>query len=412
VVEVGAGTLPVVGAVAGQTARSHNAPCVLANVAGEVRGRHHGAPRLWDHGRGGRSRARNSWLVTTLVAGLAASQIACALGASRIARGGVEGGIAGSLEALEEPHNKERLRRLMQDPDIRAAAHDLSEAIAGGALDSLTEEERVRRIGEASNTYVQAISAAVGRALGEDLSPAVMKSAERVVSAAVAGALDPENQRLTRRFIDDLTRSTIAGFTWSTAQGLRDDLGPALGEVVAKDLGPAVQRVVEDNLGPAMRKVIEQDLRPAMLAATAGEHGGASGLFARVLAKQLVLGVNDGMSELGMSLSPNKQDGLGLLGWLALGLGVLLLIVSGLLVRMFYVRRSLAQERARSEELLLSVLRAIQSPTEDPNVLPDLDTVLSQRVSVALKRADAAVLEPAGSISRCDEAGDGADRGL
>ncbi|MBZ5709341.1 hypothetical protein [Nannocystis pusilla] len=262
--------------------------------------------------------------------------------------------------------------------DIRAAAHDLSEAIAGGALDSLTEEERVRRIGEASNTYVQAISAAVGRALGEDLSPAVMKSAERVVSAAVAGALDPENQRLTRRFIDDLTRSTIAGFTRSTAQGLRDDLGPALGEVVAKDLGPAVQRVVEDNLGPAMRKVIEQDLRPAMLAATAGEHGGASGLFARVLAKQLVLGVNDGMSELGMSLSPNKQDGLGLLGWLALGLGVLLLIVSGLLVRMFYVRRSLAQERARSEELLLSVLRAIQSPTEDPNVLPDLDTVLSR----------------------------------
>ncbi|MCY1013443.1 hypothetical protein OV079_49540 [Nannocystis pusilla] len=276
-----------------------------------------------------------------------ASQVACAHGAREIARGGVEGGLEGTLEALEDEDNRARLRRLLRDPEIQAAVHDLTQSITGGALDGLTDEERIQRVGEASDRYIRTISGALARAVGEDVSPAVTKSVKELVGAVMAGAIGPENRRLTREFVDGVTRTALSAFMQSTAQGLREELGPALGDVVTQDLGPAVQRVVEDNLGPALRTVLERDLGPTMLAVAGGEDGGAVGAFGRALSKQLVLGVNDGMSELGISLSPNKKASMGIFGWLAIGLGIVLLLVTILLVRELFGRRAQARERAQ-----------------------------------------------------------------
>ncbi|WP_434424300.1 hypothetical protein [Nannocystis pusilla] len=321
------------------------------------------------------SARRRLWLAGAL----AASQVACAHGAREMARGGVEGGLEGTLEALEDEGNRARLRRLLRDPEIQAAVHDLTQSITGGALDGLTDEERIQRVGEASDRYIRTISGALARAVGEDVSPAVTKSVKELVGAVMAGAIGPENRRLTREFVDGVTRTALSAFMQSTAQGLREELGPALGDVVAQDLGPAVQRVVEDNLGPALRTVLERDLGPTMLAVAGGEDGGAVGAFGRALSKQLVLGVNDGMSELGISLSPNKKASMGIFGWLAIGLGIVLLLVTILLVRELFGRRAQARERARSEELLLSILAAVQNPDPaNPSGRPDFDTVVAR----------------------------------
>ncbi len=303
----------------------------------------------------------------------------CAHGTENLVRSGMAGGVGGSLEALNDPHNKELLLRLLQDPDIKAAAHDLTAALTGGALDGLSDAERMARVREASDEYIRTIAAAVGGALDEDISPAVTRAVTDVVGGAVAGALRPANIKRAEELVDGVTRTTITAFTQSTARGLREDLGPALNKVIADDLGPALQKVVEVNIGPALRKVIKDDLGPAMMAVLDGEDGGASGSFARALTKQIVLGVNDGMSELGISPSPNAKDGGGGISWWLIALGVLLGLVMLLLTRMYFVRQAHARDRARSEEMLVNILRAVKSPESGATeAAVNLDTVIAR----------------------------------
>ncbi|HEY0137031.1 MAG TPA: hypothetical protein VGB85_23270, partial [Nannocystis sp.] len=216
-------------------------------------------------------------------------QLGCATGTEKMVRGGIEGGLAGTLEALNDPHNKELLRKILQDSDIKQSAHDLTEALTGGALDGVTDAERQKKIREASDAYIRTIADAVGKALDEDISPSVTRGVGDVVGGTIASALRPENRQLARSFIDGVTRSTITAFMQSTSAGLRDDLGPAINKVLAEDLGPGLQRVIEDNLGPAIKTVMERDLQPMMASALGGEEGGGAGTFARALTRQIVL---------------------------------------------------------------------------------------------------------------------------
>jgi len=321
-------------------------------------------------------------LVTLLALGLCAAPLACAHGTKQLVKGGIKGGLEGGLEAINDPQNKAMLIQLLKDADIKQAAHDLVAALTGGAVDGLTDAERQAKVREASDAYIRAVSAAVSESLGQQVAPAVSQAVADVVGSAIASALRPANRRLAEAMVDGVTRSTVLAFTQSTAQGLRDDLGPALTKVLDQDLGPALQRVVEQNLGPAVRNVIAKDLQPALQAALGGEDGGEAGTFARALTKQIVLGVNDGMSELGISPSPSGKDGksgLGLANWLLIILGFLLLLASLLLVRGFVARRVLAQDRARSEAMLVDIMRAIKTgETGAPGVLPDLDSVLER----------------------------------
>lgn len=316
----------------------------------------------------------------TLALGLFAAPLACAHGTKNLVSSGVQGGVAGGLEGLSDPKNKEMLVRLLQDEDIKRAAHDLVAALTGGALDGLTDDQRQAKIRAASDAYIRTISAATSEAIEQEISPALTRAVEDVLGGAIASALRPSNRRLAESMVDGVTRSTVLAFTQSTATGLRDDLGPALTKVLDEDLGPALQRVVEQNLGPAVRNVIAKDLQPALQAALGGEDGGEAGTFARALTKQIVLGVNDGMSELGISPSPSgSKGGLGIANWLLIVLGFLLLLASLLLVRGFVARRVLAQDRARSEAMLVDIMRAIKTgETSAPGALPDLDAVLER----------------------------------
>ena len=313
-------------------------------------------------------------ILATLALGLAAP-IACAHGAGKLVNSGVQGGVEGGLQALNDPRNKELLLRLLRDPEIVMAAHDLTAALTGGAIDGLSDEQRVKRVQAASDAYIRTVAAAIGDALDQDLSPALARG----VGDVVAEALRPANRRLAQDMIGGVTRSALAAFSQASAQGLRDDLGPALTSTLIDELGPALQRVIEDNLGPALRKVLEQDLQVAMQGLLAGEEGGATGAFARALTKQIVLGVNDGMSEMGISPSPNAKDATRSIGWLPITLGVLLLLLCVVVARMFFTRRALARDRARSEQMLVEIMRALKaSESEAPGARTDLDAVLAR----------------------------------
>lgn len=305
--------------------------------------------------------------------------MACVNGTNRIVRTAVPAGIEETLQALADPTNQALMQKLANDPELQRAAHDFTASMTGGALDGLVGDERQKQVREISEAYIRSVSGAVGRALNEEISPAVTKTVESLVGGAIASAVSPNNKRLTASFIDGVTRSAITAFTQSTAQGLRDDLGPALGKVIADDLGPAVRKVIAEDIGPGVRAMIRDELKPAMAEMFDDDTRLALGAVVRGVTKDVVLGVNDGMTELGLSLSPKKTSGLGLFGWMAIVLGLVVAILMLLLVRTIVTRRHLESERARSERMLLNILRTIQyTDTDDPTKPPDLDSLIAR----------------------------------
>lgn len=320
-------------------------------------------------------------LTLGLTLGLASgSLVGCINGTNKIVRTAVPAGIEETLKALADPANQALMQKIANDPELRKAAHDFTAAMTGGALDGMVADERQRHLREASDAYIRSVSGAVGRALSEDISPAVTRTVESLVGGAIASAVSPSNKRLTVSFIDGVTRSAITAFTQSTAQGLRDDLGPAMGKVIAEDLGPALRKVIAEDLGPGMHAMIRDELKPAMAEMFDEQSKAAIGGVIRGVTKDIVLGVNDGMTELGLSLSPKKDGGgLGLFGWAAIVLGLVVAILLILLVRTILTRRALEAERARSERMLLNILRTIQyTDTDDPTKPPDLDSLIAR----------------------------------
>jgi hypothetical protein len=319
-------------------------------------------------------------LTLGLTLGLAGSSlVGCVNGTNKVVRTAVPAGIEETLRALADPTNQELMQRIANDPELQRAAHDFTAAITGGALDGLVGEERNKALRDVSDAYIRSVSGAVGRALNEDISPAVTRTVESLVGGAVASAVSPDNKRLTASFVDGVTRSAITAFTQSTAQGLRDDLGPALGKVIAEDLGPAMRKVIAEDLGPGVHAMIRDELKPAMAELFDEQAQAAMGGVVRGITKDIVLGVNDGMTELGLSLSPKKEGGLGLFGWMAIVLGLVVAILMILLVRTILTRRALEHERARSERMLLNILRTIQyTDTDDPTKPPDLDALIAR----------------------------------
>lgn len=314
-----------------------------------------------------------------LAIGLMASQLACVGGTNRVVRTAVPAGIEETLRAFDDPENREILQRLANDPALRQAAQDLAAAITRGALDGATDAEYGRELEELSASYIRTVSAAVAHALDEEISPAAKRSVQRIVGAAIASAVGPDKQRLTSSFVDGVTRTAVVALMQSTAHGLQDDIGPALGAVIRDDLGPALQAVIRNDLKPALHELLDTEANAAI------------GGLVRQITKDAVLGANDGMSELGMSLSPNEEDGIGFFGWVTVVLGLVVAILLILLVRSILRHRNLEQERirleeqrgrseqerARSERTLLAILRTLQS-AEDPSHPPDLDTLIAR----------------------------------
>lgn len=318
-----------------------------------------------------------------LTLALVASQLGCARGTNKIVRTAVPAGIEETLRAFDDPANHALLMRLVDDPALRDAARALAAAVTRGAVEGAMSAEQARELEALSDSYVRTVSATLAQALDEEISPAATRSVQRIVGGAIASAVSAKQERLTSSFIDGVTRTALVALMQSTAHGLRQDVGPALGAVIRDDLGPALAAVIRDDLQPALHELLDREANAAI------------GGLVRQITKDAVLGANDGMSELGMSLSPNEEDGMGIFGWVTVVLGLVVAILLILLVRTILGQRSAEQERvrleqerarseqerARSERTLLTILRTLQS-AEDPAHPPDLDTLIARaRVS-------------------------------
>jgi hypothetical protein len=315
--------------------------------------------------RPGRSRARAAGLV--LAAALL--DMACATGTEKIIRRAVPATIDETLEAFEDPETQRRLKKLLELPDVQEAARKLARGMTEGAIDGASEPERAERLRKLSEDYVATLSRAVGKSLNEDISPAVEGAVERTVRRALAAALSPATRRDAAALADALTRKTVKALS----DGLRDDLGPALQAVIEDDLGPALKKVIEDDLGPALHKAIAKDLAPAVRDAMSGDLVPAAGRLSREVSREVVLGVVDAMAALEHDerlaefntrfwgrLNTTINQGLRFSEILAWLLALVVLILGLVVVRQILVRRSLEQERERSERMLIGILHELQ----------------------------------------------------
>jgi len=319
---------------------------------------------------------RRASTLAAVVFALATTQLACATGTEKLTRRVVSTGINETLESLNDADNQKLMRQLVDLPEVQKAAHDLAEAISGGALDGLTDDERAAKLRQLTDKFVTTISTSIARDLDAHITPSLTNAVKDIVGGAVGAALSPENRQQAKSFVDAITRTTVAAFGQSTGKVLRDDLGPAMQQVIEQNLGPALENLIAKHLVPALQSALDDQAIPA------------AGKLAREVTRQSVLGAHDALVELQVDQKLGSIDArLDKLfnqgqqaGQTAIWILVLVIVLLGIwLARQIIVRRDLEQERASSERMLLNVLQAIQrGDTDDPSKPPDLDTMIAQ----------------------------------
>lgn len=304
---------------------------------------------------------------------LVLADMSCASGTEKVLRRAVPATIDETIGTFEDPDIQRRLKKLVDLPDVQEAARRLAQGLTSGALDGLTDEQRVAKARALSEEYVQALTRAVGKGLHEEISPAVEGAVERTVARALATALSPKTRQDASLLVESLTRRTLKTFAEST----RDDVGPALQTVLEANLGPALQRVIEDNLGPALRKTIEKDLTPAVRDAMGGDLAPAAAHLSREVSREVVLGVVDAFAaiEHDERLAEFRKKFWGdvratidqgiraseILAWI---LALIVVILGLVLIRAVVIRRHLEAERERSERMLIGILHELQKGGE------------------------------------------------
>lgn len=307
---------------------------------------------------------RPALLSGLLLACLAASDLAC-VSAEGVARRAVPATIDSSVDYLENPEAQRKIQRMLTDPQIQAAGRELTAALAGGALDGVSDEARQVKLRAATTRYLDAVSQAAARNLRDEFSPAMAHAVQRTLDAA----LSPRSRQEAGAFVDTLTRSTVTALVQSASHGLHRELGPALRATLEDDIGPGLQHVLRADLAPALRESVRAELLPVI------------GLVSREAARQLVLGVDDAFDELQLNdrigtledtfwlrLESLIRRGVRLSQIVAWVLGLGFAVLAVLLGRAVLLRRRIEAERARSERMLLGVMQGIQQGCDKPDV--------------------------------------------
>lgn len=301
-------------------------------------------------------------IATVLVLAVGSVAPGCAGAAAEgITRRAVPAALDESVGFLEDPESQRRIEGLLRDPQVQAAARELTGALVGGAIEGVTDEARQAELRQVSARYIEAVTAAASRALRTDLGPAA--------GAALRSALSPRTRQDLAAFAEQITRTTLDTAAESASRGLQ------------KDLGPAFRAVLEDELGPALRLLIARDLAPALREAMAGEMLPAIGLVSHEVARQIVLGVDAGLEEVRFRdrfatfevstwdrIQALVHRGLRVSQIAAWILGLVVIILGVLFGRAILLRRRLDEERLRSERMLLGVLRGLQQGSDKPDI--------------------------------------------
>lgn len=258
--------------------------------------------------------------------------------------------IEAGLRAMNDPASQQRLQQMAASPEMKRAERELIAGMVDGSLAALSETDRAERIGALTSRYATGMLQGFSRDLAPQLGPAVSQVMRSAVNGAMTEAMKPENQ---------------LGIT------------TAVSSAMTRDLGPALQKVISDNLAPGIAAALQND-----------EVKRALGDTAHLLGREIVLGVNEGMTQIQESKAKGEPSPLGSLGSLANKgsniasgitwvLGALVLVLAALLAKLLMQTRkykSESEERMAATRLLTEARKASEGKPWSGELLAALES--------------------------------------
>jgi hypothetical protein len=269
----------------------------------------------------------------------------------------VEAAIESGLEALSKPENQRRLGAILSSTAVTGGVHDIAFAVVDGVLDGVHGRVTMPAVDTAA--FWKGFDGAVR----QHVSPAAEAVTRKAVDAALATALSEENGLRVEAFAAHATHGVIKGL----AQGLREDLAPALAYAIEHELAPAGAAAMEKHLMPAAARALSEPAMQVAIATTMSS-----------VARSLVYGGDAGISSArAANIADGKDAGpIPLLGdRLSLGLNIalgaaaafaaVLILLAVLLARSNRNQHRVAdQARRREAEWLAVVERLDQDDSE------------------------------------------------
>jgi hypothetical protein len=291
-----------------------------------------------------------AWIVTGLGCALTPRSMA-----RDIASASPPAAINSTLRALNDDENQRLMVQLMASPEMRDATRGLAGEIADGTLEALTEPERLARIEAMSTRYLESMTRALMRGMAQgmrrDMAPVLAQMMRETVASTMREALNENLQRDLERVAGGVTRATV------------DSASRAMAEGISRDLVPSIRTALLN----------EQ---------TASALGAAS----RSLAREVVLGSNDAMTQLQHQqertgrpsflsrISSLTEDGVTVMRLVAIVAGALALLLAAWVARLIFKGRRIQAESERNAASAVMFAEAIRAAEGKPwsNELTDL----------------------------------------
>jgi hypothetical protein len=282
----------------------------------------------------------------------------------RVSRGVVEE----SLEALDKQENRERLGRIMNSPQMRAAMHDLTASIVIGVFDGVRQAQTKGLMGKTD------VAKSVGDGMNDHITPAVGKMTYRIVDSAISASLSDKNIKKVGQLGEGATHAAIRG----VAKGLEQDLGPALAVTLDRDLGPAIAQMIERDIMPAVgRGLNSADMQAAITRTT------------NSVATGLVYGTDNALDETNVTETDEGESRLKVFGgrlaigyaialFVAFAFGTMLVVLTVMLVRGNRRQRKQQEESKQREQALLHLIDSIES--DYPELKTDMRRLLREQL--------------------------------
>jgi hypothetical protein len=296
---------------------------------------------------------RAAWCVALLViVGIAGCAHAAKETAKEASQTAAQTGVQATVSAMSDPRTRKAIGELLNDPEIQASARELAANVSQGAVMGLTQEEQMARIEEFSRRYVTALSSALVEGLGPNLSREAAAIAAASTDAAMRAVLSDRH----RAEMEGLSAAMARAGARAMAEGIRDDIGPAVRDVLARDVGPGLGGMLNDGqLSRALERTSDRVTRAVVLGARQAVPTSASSL-----------------TFLGLSLN--------VVGLMLIASALGFFVAIGLLVWSLRLRRQLRREHEeaqRSEASVLLLARAIKA-TEHKPWSPELQETLRE----------------------------------
>jgi hypothetical protein len=126
--------------------------------------------------------------------------------------------VKGGAEAASRPSVRDDIATLLGDRKIHDAASNLSEAVVDGALDALSDEERVARMKEVSTALAAQLGPAIAQAIRKDIGPVISATVADAVHLSIERALDESTEQRLQAIAVAVSRGAAQGFSESLSE--------------------------------------------------------------------------------------------------------------------------------------------------------------------------------------------------